>query len=45
VPGEDKAQMMSCTKIWYVLTVSFNAVLMCWFLFSQGPIAIHGEVP
>lgn len=48
VPGEDKAQMLSCTKIWYVLSTICMA--QCVQLtdsnfFFQGSSSVHGEVP
>lgn len=45
VPGEDKAQMLSCTKIWYVsrrLCPLFSQVTNS---LRQGSLAIHGEIP
>lgn len=45
VPGEDKAQMLSCTKIWYVLWTAFQLSLQITKSLPQGSSPIDGEVP
>jgi len=46
VPGEDKAQMLSCTKIWYVSHPAFFQFLSRTANSPlQGSSAIDGEIP
>lgn len=45
VPGEDKSQMLTCTKIWYVFMLPDHLSLRPLTCMQQGSSAIHGEIP
>lgn len=45
VPGEDQAQMLSCTKIWYVSGVFFPLTPQVTNYTLQGSPTIDGEIP